>query len=503
MSVSISLAGVDRTQDIDQDGLSVQQILGSQRDTATLFYKKYGAKSYVPQVFDTVLITDGAMKVLAGRVTAVTQLPISAADGISFQIDCADYSIDLDSLLVSATYSGQTVQAIIADIVANYAPGFTTANVSCSFMVPSIVFNQVPISQALRKLANLMKYDWYVDPDKDLHFYPKYTELAPFGLTDSSGNYVNKSLQTAAEGTQIANVVKVRGGIYNGALFSDKITVSGNVSLSFPLPYQFANLSVTLDTGGGPVAKTIGIKNIDSFPGVDVLYDYQAQTIEFPSVLAAGNIIAFSGNPKIPVLAIASDAPSIAAYGTREKIIEDSSIIDLDVARQRAVAELAAYKDPQQQARFTTYTPGLRTGQVININSARRGINTDFIIRAVTFRMRTPTDFFYEVELVTIRTYTLIEVLQSLLQPADAQLDPNEVSEVIKTDLQAITIVESITRRSADGTDVATVTISENIVKDPLGAGVAPTWVLGPYIPSSVSDTNRVINLDRGSAVLY
>ena len=37
MSVTVTLAGIDHTSDIDQDGLQVQQILGAQRDTATLF----------------------------------------------------------------------------------------------------------------------------------------------------------------------------------------------------------------------------------------------------------------------------------------------------------------------------------------------------------------------------------------------------------------------------------------------------------------------------------
>jgi hypothetical protein len=47
------------------------------------------------------------------------------------------------------------------------------------------------------------------------------------------------------------------------------------------------------------------------------------------------------------------------------------------------------------------------------------------------------------------------------------------------------------------------VTIGENVAHDPLGAGVSPLWVLGPYIPSGVSDTKRVINIDRSPADVY
>src|SRR5262249_26508156 len=98
----------------------------------------------------------------------------------------------------------------------------------------------------------------------------------------------------------------------------------------------------------------------------------------------------------------------------------------------------------------------------------------------------------------------LIDLLQKLLLPANQPIDPNEVSEIIKTDLQSLTITESVTLYSSpDHTHTATVTIAEEIDHDPLGAHVAPTWVLGPYIPAGTSDTKRVINLDHASAILY
>ena len=46
-------------------------------------------------------------------------------------------------------------------------------------------------------------------------------------------------------------------------------------------------------------------------------------------------------------------------------------------------------------------------------------------------------------------------------------------------------------------TDNVTISITENIQKDPLGAGVEPTWVLGDYFPSSITDTKRNGLLDR------
>jgi hypothetical protein len=235
-----------------------------------------------------------------------------------------------------------------------------------------------------------------------------------------------------------------------------------------------------------------------------VLYRDVDQSISVASPLADGSTIAFSGTPLIPVLAIAQDATSIALYGTREKLITDTSIVDINIARQRAAIELAAYKDPHAELQFDTYTPGLNIGQVINLNSSIRGFSEDYIIRQMTCRVRTPTSLIYSIVAVSVRAFTLIDVLTTLLQPPDTPIDPNEVSEIIKTDLATVTIGETITLHSSpDHTDTATVTIGESIAHDPLGAGVAPTWVLGPYIPSGVSDMKRVINIGHASAVLY
>lgn len=502
MALTITLAGTDLTSQIDQNQFQVQQVIGSQKNTTTLLYKKYGGRTYVPAVFDTVLIQDGTATIFGGRIVSVTENAITEAGGVIYRLDCADYSIDLDAMLVSQEYDNMSVGAIIADILANFATGFTGNNVNCGFPITKIVFNQVTISQALKRLANIVQYDWFVDPTKDIHFAPKYTTLAPFNLTDTNGNFLKGTLQTIFDGSQIANSVKVRGGTYQGATYSDTITVKGSVTASWVLPYKFVFSTLTITINGTP--QTVGKYGTDTFATFGVLYKDTDQSIQVASPLPDGSTVAFSGTPVIPVLAIAQDAASIALYGTREKLITDTSIIDIDTARQRASIELTAYKDPQAELDFDTLTPGLNIGQVINLTSAIRGINQDYIIRQMTVSVYSPTSCRYSIVAVGVRAFSFIDVLTALLQPPDMPIDPDEVSEEIKTDLQTITIAESITLTSAPNhTDIATVTVAEVVAHDPLGAHVAPTWVLGPYIPSGTSDTKRVINLDHASAVLY
>lgn len=496
--IQVLVNSTDITSEIVAQSLEVQQVLGAQRDTARFSYKKYGSKTYIPEVLDIVEIYDGDSKIFGGRVVRITETNLSGPDGLVFAIECADYSFDLDSLLVSETYSNQTVNDIIADIIDTYASGFTYINVDCGLTITKVVFNQVPVSQCIKRLADMVKFDWYIDPDKDLHFFSKFINPAPYDLTDTSGNYIALSLVRRIDGTQIANVVKVRGAEYEAATLQDIITVNGNTQTTFKLPYKFSDLAIWLDTGAGYVSKTVGIDFIDDFTSKDVLYNYNDQTIRFQSALADGNKIKFSGNPKVRVLAVASDADSIATYGIREKLIEDTSIEDLTTARKRAIAEVAAYKEEQNEIKFDTYTAGLRAGMVINLTSTRRNSDIDFIIRTVRFKPIKPDTYAYSVELVTTKKYDLTELLQSIIQPENLQYADSETTEDIRTDIQDLVVVESIDKQIGSAiTDNATITVSENLQKDPLGAGIEPTWVLGTYFPSSISDTKRDGLLDR------
>ena len=92
---------------------------------------------------------------------------------------------------------------------------------------------------------------------------------------------------------------------------------------------------------------------------------------------------------------------SIDTYGEHEIVIKDDSLTSIAEATQKANAMLVAYKDPIKKGEFATYDAGLVSGQKINVNSALRGVNQDFIIESVGFKARTPTDFIYEVRLMT------------------------------------------------------------------------------------------------------
>lgn len=494
--VTINIESVDRSDIIQWESLRVDQNLTSLVDTANFSIRKYGTRTYTPAVGEEVEIYEGANKIFGGTILDFGER-VEASVGVVYDINCVDWTYSFDSLLVAKSYENITIEDIIDDIVANFTDGtFTTVNSSSTFLIEKIVFNQVSPSSCLKRLANVVNYDWYIDEDKDIHFFAKSTEVAPFDLQDDSGNYVYKSLARKVDGSQLANKVLVRGGEYDGDLYTDVKTVKGNDTKSFELPYKFSNLTIELDTGSGFVSQTLGIDFIDDFTSVDVLYNYNEKTIKWENPLADGDQIEYSGNPKIPVLAVAEDSASVLQFGVKEKLIRDTSIEDLTTARRRATAELNVYAEELEDANFKTYTSGLRAGMAINVSSVVRGCDTDFLIKKLTFSAYDPNTFKYKATLVTTRRYGLIELLQSVLEPESRQADDREVAEIIKTDTQTVTITELIEVTLAVE-DIQTLIITETITKDALGAGIEPTWVLAPYIPTPYpTDPKREGRLD-------
>jgi hypothetical protein len=486
--ITVEINSVDVTTTILGESLSVDTSITNQVSSASFEIRKYGDATYVPAIDDQVDIYDGATKIFTGNIMNFDEA-LEAPGALRYTIQCASSSWKLDSLLVARAYQNKSIAQILTELIAEFAPDFSTNNVTGTFVIQQIVFNNIPVSDAIGRLARILSYEWWVDVDNDLHFSPRFAELAPYNLTDTSGNYAYRGLVRKADGSQIVNRVIVRGGEYNGATFTDDITVSGSDTTSFNLPYKFANLTVSLDTGSGFVPQTVGVDFIDSFPAVDVLFNFQEKTIRWENPLGAGDIIRFSGNPKIPVLAISGSASSEALYGRRDKVIRDRSIEDNDTARRRAIAELQTYADEIQDATFFTYTTGLRAGMLINLTSTERDCNVNFVIKKLTFSIVDPNTFGYKVECITTEKYELIDLLRFILEPDVTQTD--ETAEILEFVGESLLIDEVITRVMPNA-DVAFLEIDENIVDDPLGPGVEPTWVWGYYFPSSITDTKRM-----------
>lgn len=440
MTVTLKVNGIDRTNQINS--LQKSDVLNEKVDTLSFAVEKYGTV-FTPAAGDTVeLLIDGVTD-YKGLILTIRKITEGHAV-VRYEVDCVDNSHYLTRILVAEAYSSTTIDAIIADLVTNYALTFTTANVDASVAVESIKFNRISVAACLEKLAKLSNYSWYIDYNSDIHFFAKNTEAAPFNITDTSNNFIFDSLEISEDLSQLRNRVFVQGGDAIGDSRTEYFNGDGTKKF-FKLSNKFSN-APTVTVGGA--AKTVGVDFLDDEASFDVLWNFNETYIKFTTAPAAGtNNIEVTGTPLYPILVQVQDSASIAQYGVFEFARTDTTIKSKQEAKDFAIAELEAYGSKISEGSFDTYTAGLRSGQLITVNSTLRGVNEDFLIQRVTFSMVNPSVGMYRVELATLKTVTLIDFLISQIRQSGTLIaeDDNTILQKFEQFEEAISISESFT----------------------------------------------------------
>jgi hypothetical protein len=477
---------MDKSTAIEWPSIKKMDVLTKEPDRLEFRIKNYATKTYRPALSDEVLLYDGTTKIFGGNVVESHE----THDGLLkyYIVVCTDYQRLMDQKLVNKTYVGQTIGAIIADFVANYLPaGFTTTHVNGLSVIDKMVFNDEAPSKCIQRMADYVgTHDWYVDYDKDIHFFPEGSEPAPFNLDDTGGKYIFGSLSLDKNINQLRNTVIVSGGDKQSTTLTDTKTADGTQKTFVAKP-GLQNLTIERDSGSGFVTQTIGTDGKDDPLTKDCLYNTDNGFIIFPTTLTASHKVRWSGVQVYPIKIIRRNIASIALYGEWQYIIRDATIKSEITAKQRAGAEITKYGDPANEGVFRTYSSGLRSGMSITVQSTALGISTlTFKIVRCILTARTNSAFEYEVHLLASEDVGIIDVLSKLLvsDPA-AQFVTSESTLIVQSEAWD-----------------ETVTYTENFTVNPFGLNVKPTPVCGPYHGTGSGDLKRVLCLSGNFKLL-
>lgn len=476
MSVSLTIASTERKGVVDFNPLRRKNRINEEADQLTFELLYDGdTRNYKPTVNDEVVFTIDGTREFGGVIVRIDE-ELESPKLARYKVTCNDYAFLLNRQLVTENYTNTTIDAIIADIIANDTTGFTGNNVNAPVEVTSISFNRLTPAQCFQKLAEKANYSWYVDYSKDVHFFAKNGEAAPFNLTDDDtdadyAKYVYMSLVKEDDISQLRNTILVEGGEKEGVertITRDGSDVSDEGVLD--LQYKFSEKpTVTVDTGGGAVTQTVGIDFLDDDGSFDVMWNFNEKYLRFTSgnIPSSGDVIAMTGNPLFPIIVNVPDNDSVQEFGTFEFAIRDRTIRSEDEAIDRAIAEITAYGDSIVEGSFKTYNSGLRAGQVLTINDTFRGITDErVLIQSVDLKCITPTGdrLEHNVKFATFKTIGIINFLQN-------QLRDREISEQeLETLLSFLRINDSAS--TSDSIDT-------------------PTTTTGPYYWSPVTGGNQ------------
>lgn len=385
------------------------------------------------------------------------------------------------------------------------AAGFTTNNVVAPYPVESITFNYVSVSQALQKLAEaLPTYDWYVDANKDIHFFPMGTMTAPYVIDDTTGNFDWNSLKFERQTHQIRNVITVRGGNVIGTAV-DNSQIADGTQRTFFVGYNLTTFLAYKALAASPstfVALTVGADGVNDPTTKDALYNPDKGLLIFPNGTrpAINDVVKYTGVPSFPLFSQVTDSVSVSTYGKYEYLILDKTITTRQQALDRANAELENYAYPLDTGSFSSTTAGLKSGQLITISSTLRNISGTYKLLRVRNSLRTPSagtsDWTVEAEFASTFDIDMVDILNKLLikNPTDQiVLGLNEIIDRIFAMPETITIGESVATSKTHNPQTETVTVGESTTVQALNYAV--TFILSE-LNTAPSGTARQFILD-------
>ncbi len=502
--ISIEIDSVDQSDIISFSSVVKNDVINQKVDTLNFVIDYYASQTFRPVANSEVSLLDGIVKEFGGRIHSVFATNMGKGK-IRYSIKCKDFSYDFDRALINEEFNSETVDDIIAAIIvivsAKTGFTFTDTNVNCPIVIEKVSFSRVNGTSALERLADITGYSWYIDQDKDIHFFEKNTELAPFNLTDDSENYIITSLELSNDFSQIRNSVSIKGGEIEG-VDRDEFFPGDGERLQFKLSNKFARVPA-VEVDGSPV--TVGVDFIDNEASFDCFWDFNQQYIRFKAGTVPGvpggpdpNNIVVTGTPLFNLVAEVSDPASISEHGLFEFARDEKTLLSRDEIVAYAQTELAAYAQGVIEGRFKTYTSGLRSGQVINIQSDLFDVDEDFIIQKVTFREISANQGEWTVSLATLRTVGIIDLLLRLLRQGDALVGDTGETVIEKTEFlkETISFGDEIAINTDDIPLEEEMSLSDELNLQAIDFPVE--FVAGPYEhdPTNPTDFKRVFILD-------
>ena len=266
-----------------------------------------------------------------------------------------DYGAVLQDMTIQPSiFKDRDAGEIAKIIIAQNTGGIVTNNnvdTTTGTTIERMPFNHKNIFDALKELAELSGYYFYVDSDKDVHFEAKGD--IPSGLTFDNTNVTKGNFKINDK--EIYNKVWVYGDrILTGN--SQYLEADGTGSV-FTLTDKPHNTRVFISGTIPTLIQPGGVFEMDDPATKDVkwLLNFNEKNVIFTSGDVAGDNIPVAGSVffeyerSTPILKFKQDDSSITSYGPKTEVIIDRGIKDFSFADQRATSFLADNKDPKIQ----------------------------------------------------------------------------------------------------------------------------------------------------------
>jgi hypothetical protein len=157
-------------------------------------------------------------QLFAGHILSLTQgfegKPVASL--VYWDVQCIDYTWLLNRRPVIQRYLNVSATVVVQEVINDFTLDLGTAHLATDLPVlDEITFTDEEASDALTRIAQRIGAYWYIDYDRELHFYLTETETAG-AITDAAVRGASDMTMTS-DLSQVATRVTVRGGGSNTA----------------------------------------------------------------------------------------------------------------------------------------------------------------------------------------------------------------------------------------------------------------------------------------------
>jgi hypothetical protein len=168
--------------------VTIHEVLNSSPNTCTF---RVDGRSQPPQGSEVVESTDfedPPTVLFAGVIQTIEQIYEGRPENIAWNVTASDFTCWLNRRRPFGTYIEISASGIVVDLISRFAPWVTTTHVQANLSPVTIIFNGTDdFATCLGKLAKAIGGGhWYLDYDKDLHFFHVIPPELPNALHPAS-----------------------------------------------------------------------------------------------------------------------------------------------------------------------------------------------------------------------------------------------------------------------------------------------------------------------------
>jgi hypothetical protein len=402
-------------------------------------------------------------KKFAGHVSNVSDKNLHQLKNLEYSVNCFDYTKEFDRKNINDSYVNKSAKEITDEFVREVVNVGLTEGFTTSDMMTGSDFSKVRAAfkkpmELMQGLADADNFVWWIDYDKRIQYKAFQEDLAPFGLTSTSNNFIDLSI--TADLTKVKNRQIVVGGFEDASSFTTEFHQGDEVKREWVLRSKFSDLSVFVGTNSSSMTTASVLPDfINEAGSADYFSNYQGQSVradDATPTLGTTSLIRFTYREKIPINVLDEDPASIAslkALGFGDGVMEGRPIVDSSVdsrteAENLARAELLKHANPIISARFSTDMQGLKPGQSINIKDDSRNIDQDFLIQSTREKVYAGDNSKFDIVCAS-SLYGITELIQQLLRSGERiELDENIGIDLIKLLRENVNLTSSWVRES-------------------------------------------------------